>query len=405
MGGFVGDVLGGAVDAVGDVAGGIGDLAQGVVQTAAPYAGLIGGALGGPAGALAGSLIGGALGGAGTTPQSRQAYGNLTQGLLGTGAMMQQNKVSQAAAEAAQRQALAGGQTAANMAAFKPVGTTTRFGTSSFQFDPTTGQLTSAGYTPSALAQGYQNQLAGMTNQGLMQGQQLQGLASQYLGESPEAVRQRYIQQQTALLAPQQEQQLAGIRNNLFQTGRQGLATGATSAGGLAATNPEMAAYYNSLANQQRQIAAGADQAAQQQIQFGQGLAGQAYQPFAAGFGAQSALEQAALQPLTLSQDLAKLQAAAGASQGQLYNTGAQRAAGIGLLPEMQTSNTATLLGGLASPTSGLGGLFGNVGSNIFGGLNPLTGNAYDWTTGSDVIPASTFSGSGDASWMSDYWM
>jgi hypothetical protein len=480
----MGGLVSGVTDAVGDVVGGVGDIAGGLVKTAAPYAGLIGAASGVPGGALIGSMLGGALGGAGNTQQSQQAYGNMLQGLLGTSASVQQNKVSQAAAEAAQRQALAGGQTAANMAAFKPVGTTTRFGASNFQFDPTTGQLTSAGYTPSALAQGYQNQLAGMTSQGLMQGQQQQNLASQYLasqqgqpvsalgqqymasqmgqpltqaglqdlrsnvgqplttlgqqymGESPEAIRQRYVEQQTALLAPQQEQQLAGIRNNLFQTGRQGLATGATSAGGLAATNPEMAAYYNSLANQQRQITAGADQAAQQQAQFGAGLygtgtgltqqarqqaasqfatgqgltqAGQvagaglygtglgltqqgqqfgqslgasAFSPFTAGFGAQGAVEQAAQQPLTLSTDLAKLQAASGAQQGQLYNTGAQTAARMGLLPEMQTSNTATFLSGLSSPTSGLsnafGGLFGGLGGGSIGSVLPNIGSWYD---------------------------
>jgi len=167
------------------------------------------------------------------------------------------------------------------------------------------------------------------------------------------------------------------------------LATGATSAGDLAATNPEMAAYYNSLANQQRQIAAGADQAAQQQITFGQGLAGSAYQPFTAGFGAQGAVEQAAQQPLTLAQDLARLQAASGAQQGQLYGQGAQRAAGFGLSPELQASNTATILGGLASPTSGVGGLFSGMSSNYANGLNPFTGNAYDWVTSADVIPAS----------------
>jgi hypothetical protein len=412
MGGFVS----GLVDTVGDVVGGVGDIAGGLVKTAAPYAGLIGTATGNPLLGAGLGVLGGALGGAGNTAQSQQAYGNMLQGLFGTAGSMQQNKVSQAAAEAAQRQALAGGQTAANMAAFKPVGTTTRFGTSSFQFDPTTGQLTSAGYNPSALATDYQKALAGMTNQGLTQGQSQQALASQYLasqqgqpltslgqqylGESPDAIRQRYVQQQTALLAPQQEQQLAGIRNNLFQTGRQGLATGATSAGGLAATNPEMAAYYNSLANQQRQISAGADQAAQQQAQFGaglygtglgltqqgqqfgQGLGASAFSPFTAGFGAQSAVEQAAQQPLTLSSDLAKLQAASGAQQGQLYNTGAQRAAALSLAPEMQTSNTATFLSGLSSPTSGigsaLGGLFGSLGGGSIGSVMPNIGGWYD---------------------------
>jgi hypothetical protein len=206
------------------------------------------------------------------------------------------------------------------------------------------------------------------------------------------------------LLAPGQEQQLAGIRNRLFQTGRGGLATGATEAGGLAATNPEMAAYYNALANQQRQIAAGADQAAQQQIQFGQQLAGQAYSPFSAGFGAQGAVEQAGQQPLTLAQDIARLQAASGAQQGQLYGQGAQRAASFGVLPELQRSSTAAILSGLASPTSGLSGLFSNLsGLGNLTGLNPLTGNAYDWTTGASVIPDSTFSGYGDISDLEQY--
>jgi hypothetical protein len=365
----MGGLVSGVTDAIGDVVGGVGDAAGGVLKAAAPFGSLIGAATGVPYGALLGGLAGSALGGAGTTPQSQAAYGNLFQGSLGIGGQLAQNRVSREAAQAAQQQALAGGQTAANMAQFRPVGTTTRFGTSSYSIDPATGGL-KADYSLSPLAAGYQQSLAGMTGQGLMQGQQLQNLASQYLGESPEAVRQRYVEQQTALLAPGQEQQLAGIRNRLFQTGRGGLATGATEAGGLAATNPEMAAYYNALANQQRQIAAGADQAAQQQVQFGQQLAGQAYNPFLAGFGAQGSVESAAQQPLTLAQEIAKLQAASGAQQGQLYGQGAQSAARIGLLPEMQTSNAATILGGLASPTSGLSGLFSGLGGGGFAG-NP----------------------------------
>jgi hypothetical protein len=386
----MGGLVGGLVDTVSDVVGGVGDAAGGVLKAAAPYGSLIGAATGVPYGALLGGIAGSALGGAGTTPQSQTAYGNLFQGSLGIGSQIAQSKVSKEAAQAAQQQALAGGQTAANMAAFRPVGTTTRFGTSAYSIDPATGGL-KADYSLSPLAAGYQQSLADMTNQGLMQGQQIQGLAGQYLGESPEAVRQRYVEQQNALLAPGQEQQLAGIRNRLFQTGRGGLATGATEAGGLAATNPEMAAYYNALANQQRQIAAGADQAAQQQIQFGQQLAGQAYSPFTAGFGAQGAVEQAGQQPLTLAQDIARLQAASGAQQGQLYGQGAQRAAAYNLLPELQTSTAATLLGGLASPTSGLSGLFSGL------------GGVPSWTTGIDVIPNSTFGGYGDVSDLAQY--
>lgn len=86
---------------------------------------------------------------------------------------------------------------------------------------------------------------------------------------------QRYTQQQQGLLAPQREQQLAQIRNQLMQTGRTGLATGATAAGSRAATNPEMAAYYNAIAQQDAQIAANAEQQARANLQSDIGLASQ----------------------------------------------------------------------------------------------------------------------------------
>jgi hypothetical protein len=222
------------------------------VSVAAPIAGAY---FGGPAGAQIGGMIGGALAGGQQVNQANQQLGQ-----------------------------------AAQMSQFRPVGVTTNFGTSKFGYDEQ-GRLNEAGYTLDPQLQGYQDQLAGMTGQGLTAGQGLMSLGQGYLGESPEAVRQRYMQQQNALLAPQNEQALAGIRNNLFQTGRGGLATGATEAGDMAATNPELAAYYNSLANQQRQIAAGAEQASQQQITFGQGLLTGAYDPFKAGLSTQQGVE------------------------------------------------------------------------------------------------------------------
>lgn len=110
-------------------------------------------------------------------------------------------------------------------------------------------------------AQAYANQLR-QTGQG-------------YLAQSPEEARAEYMRTQQAVLAPGQEQQLAELRNQTFQTGRSGLAVGGTQAGGLQATNPEMAAYYNSLANTNRQLAAGAEQAAQQRQTLGLGMLGQ----------------------------------------------------------------------------------------------------------------------------------
>jgi len=148
------------------------------------------------------------------------------------------------------------------------------------------------------------------------------------------------------------------------------LATGATSAGDLAATNPEMAAYYNSLANQQRQIAAGADQAAQQQITFGQGLANQAYSPFTSGFAAQSAVESAAQQPMSLSTDLAKQFQQANAT-GARYNLLSQEAATNAMLKANQTNPLADIMSALGktpTATTALGGAIGGALGGLFGG-------------------------------------
>lgn len=430
MGGFVGDVLGGAGDLVTDTLSSGADLYKKIQAPIFDNAALIGtgvGAyLGGPAGARLGGMLGGAvqggLGGSGSNilgGGSPQAYGNVLQGGLSQYGGMLQSQVSKEAIQAAQEEARRAGQQASTMAQFRPVGITTRFGSSQFQVDPVTGQLISAGYTPSATTTAYQDALAKMTEQGLTQGQAQQQLAQQYLagqagqpltalgkqylGESPDAIRQRYVEQQTALLAPQQEQQLANIRNQLFQTGRGGLSTGATAAGGMAATNPEMAAYYNALANQQRQIAAGAEQAAQQQAQFGAGLFSQglgltqqgqqfgqqlgtsAFSPFTTGYAAQSALEQAALQPLSLGASLGAQAAQSGGTAGRLGLTGSLGAAEMGLKPELQYSPTASFLQGITSPTSTLGQGLGGLFSGLFGNT-PITNigdtSAFDYAYG-----------------------
>jgi hypothetical protein len=193
-----------------------------------------------------------------------------------------------AANTAAEQQRLA-----AQAAAFRPVGMTSRFGSSQFTraTDPTTGlpYISGASYTPAPELAAIQDQLFGQFGQGLQLGEftagqysplygaanQLFGFGAQQLAESPEVARQRYIQGQQAALAPMQEQTLSGIRNRLFQTGRQGLGTGGTAAGNMAQTNPELAAYYNALAQQQAQVSAGADAAVQAQQQNAAGLFGQ----------------------------------------------------------------------------------------------------------------------------------
>lgn len=222
--------------------------------------------------------------------------------LLGFGPASKQADAARYAAEQGAAAQMAAAQAAADAAAFRPVGITNRFGKSTFTMDG--NKLTGANYTLSPELQGYQDYLSQQTQAGLGDTSRLLSLGRSYIGEDPAAVRQRYITQQQALLAPENEQALAGIRNKLFQTGRGGLATSATEAGNMAATNPELAAYYNALAKQNAAITAGAEQAAQQQIDFGQGLLSSAYSPFQTSLGLMGKVENLGMQPLTIGAEL-----------------------------------------------------------------------------------------------------
>lgn len=274
-------------------------------------------------------------------------------------------------------------QIAAEQAKFRPVGITNRFGSSNFGFD-SSGNLTSAGYTLSPELQAYQDYLSKQTQAGLGDTSRLLSLGRSYIGEDPAAVRQRYISQQQALLAPENEQALASIRNKLFQTGRQGLATGATTAGGMAATNPELAAYYNALAKQNAALAAGAEQAAQQQVTYGQGLLSSAYSPFQTSLGLMGSVENLGMQPLTIGSELGgrSLQGSQAASNALLQG-------GLSAAKSMQSgmgySPWGSLLSGMSQNkqfTQGIGNLFSN--SPWTGGYNTPT---YGYNTpGSDAF-------------------
>lgn len=225
------------------------------------------------------SLLSGGIGALGSAYSANQAAGNAT----------------------------ASANQAAQMAQFRPVGVTTRFGTSGFQYGPQ-GELTGAGYQVAPDIAAMREGLIGMAGTGLSQAQQAQAmqpgitaagqglfnLGQQYVGESPQAVAQNYLAQQQGLLAPGREQQLAQLTNQQQQQGRLGLATGATTAGysagapGLQASNPSMAAFFNAQALQDAQLAAQANQAGQQQVQFGQGLMTGGINLQNAGYGMQS---------------------------------------------------------------------------------------------------------------------
>lgn len=239
------------------------------------------------------------------------------------------------AARAAQAQADAtrdAARIAAEEARFRPVGITTRFGQSQFQYGPE-GRVSGAGYTLAPEFAGMQERLLGLAGQGLTQAEmapaqfaplaaaapRLFGLAEGYLAETPEQVAAKYMAAQQNLLAPSRERQLARIQNEAFQTGRSGLAVGGTGlrpggGEGLRAANPELEAYYNALAQQDAQLAAAAQEAGQRQLAFGTGLFGTGAQlydlygrgqvgaldPYKAYLGGAMGLEKLGQEPLEL---------------------------------------------------------------------------------------------------------
>lgn len=280
------------------------------------------------------SLIGGGTTG-GTAGQTQQG------GLLNAGAnyALTANQLGQLQNVYANNVAAQQGVTnrSVGLAQFKPVGVTTAFGQSQYTTDPVTGQITSAGYTSTPQIQAAQ--------QGLMAA----GSALIPTGNLQEQAA-RIMAQQQGLLAPGREQQLAQLQNKLFQTGTTGLATGGTRTGygagqpGLMQANPLASAYYNSLAQQDAQLAAGAQNQALTQAQAQQGLSSSL-------FGQAGTLEGLAQQPLTLGSNLANLQATAGSKAGQLGLLGGQATAGTQLQGNLaQVYGQGQALGTLVNP-------------------------------------------------------
>jgi hypothetical protein len=280
---------------------------------------------------------------------------------------------------------------AAEEARFRPVGITTRFGSSQFQTGPD-GRVSGASYELNPELAAMQDRFLGLAGGGLSQAEQAQqqfaplgqaaqglfGLGQQYLAQSPEQAAQQYMASQQNLLAPSRERQFAQLQNQLFQTGRGGLSVGATGerpsgAAGLGAANPEMEAYYNALAQQDAALAANAMQAGQQQTAFGAGLFGTGGNLLTQGYGGQAAAlgpYQAYLQGATgleaLGQQPLEMGSALG---GRVANpTGAQALfqGGMGAAQSMGAANAfnpfaTALIGASQNPAfaQGIGNLFG----------------------------------------------
>jgi hypothetical protein len=406
--------------------------------------------------------------GAGLGAAAATGLGGLTAAQLGalistglnTGAGLLQQQTSRDAALAAQ--AMIEKETAAAKlgAQFRPIGMTTRFGTSNFAFDPVTGRLIDANYNLSPEAKAQQDRLAALANAGLTQaeGAQLQfaplktgaeslfklgqgyldattdknfasiaeqylplsqqskdltALGSKYIAKTPEDVAKDYLASQLALLTPGREIELANLQNRLQQQGRGGLSV--AQGGTYGATTPELQALYNARAMQEAQLAANAQQAGQQQVQFGAGLIGTgqklgiegqqfgmstlaaqqaieqqrlafgsglfnqgaglmgqyyggqqaAYAPYTTALGQVQALETAGQQPFNTSLALAQQQAKAGFDVGQLGLSGAKLSTALSTGNAATTNPYSTLFSGLgASPAFGTAA--GNALTSLF---------------------------------------
>jgi hypothetical protein len=386
-----------------------------------------------------GSIVGGITG----------AIGGMISGDAAAGAANEQAEYLRNLS-AEQRKAITDAAAAAGARGqFKPVTVTSMFGTPKYTYDET-GRLTGVEATPAswladlqARQTGLAPQYMGLTESALSAAPQyatgaqqavtgaerMYGLAGQALPTSYDVsgATQDYYNRMQQLVAPQREQQLAQTRQGLFNTGRTGLATGATQAGGMLASNPEMAAYYNAIAQQDLQLAAQAEQRARENLQqdittagklFGGGAAGyttagdlqnQLYRnvaasqaPFATGMQALTGLEQTAYTPVTQGFSMATPVSQGEQYAGTMQYNASTAAANLAaqMAPQIagyQYQNSAyspwgTLL-------QGVGGSLGqsNMGnwSSLFGG-NQGTG----WATTGRSGPMSPSQDTGFGSWM-----
>jgi len=319
---------------------------------------------------------------------------NLISGGLGTAGNLLQMQTSREAAQRAQAMIEAETKAAKDAAQFRPIGMTTRFGTSQFGFDPATGRLSSAGYslTPDVKAQ--QDRFMALSNQGLTQAegaqaqfaplqtgaQRLFGLGNQYLAQSPEAVAQNYLNQQMALLQPGREQELATLQNRLQQQGRGGLSV--AQGGTMGATTPELQALYNARAQQEAVLAANAQQAGQRDVLFGAGLLGQgatamgnyysgqqgAYAPYTSAMTQAQNLETLGQQPYTMGIKLGEIGSQAGANVGTLGLRGAGLSTALATSADATRNLLAQGLTAAGNPNAQFGQVIGNTLGGLFGG-------------------------------------
>ena len=294
------------------------------------------------------------------------------------------------AADAAKGQAealRAAGIRSSNMAQFRPIGLRTGFGSSNFRVNEL-GQVEEAGYTLDPQLEYLRNRFTtGATGYDPTRLQQLTepiyggatslfNLGGDYLGANPQEVAAKYISDRQGLLQPSRAAEFGRIQARNFATGRGGL--GVQTGTGGAPANPALQAYYNSIFQQDKALAAEAETEAMNRIRFGGELYGAggklasgipslfsgSFLPIETQLNLAKSIESLGQNPYQMSLDLAAAQAGAGARAGQLYLS-PQQAAADAYAKYQGYSPLGTALSGLGSSMSGGG--FGGF-SNLFGG-------------------------------------
>ena len=237
--------------------------------------------------------------------------------------------------------------TSAAGAQFRPVGITSRFGQSGYNYDAN-GNLVGAGYQVApdiaAMREGAIGQAGGLLGQAgqgaaatapaFNAAQSMYSLGQGYLAQNPQEQAASWLKQQQDLLRPSQDQAYASLQQQLQNTGSGGFSI--AQGGSLGAANPEAQAYYNALATQNARLASEATAQGQQQAKFGADLVGAGtnaitgaygaqtagYNPYTAAMGAATGLESYGAAPMATSQSLGIAGAQAGYNSGQLANLG-----------------------------------------------------------------------------------
>ncbi len=318
-----------------------------------------------------------------------------------------QQRGEQAAAQ--QREAA---ERAGQVSAFRPVGMTSRFGTSQFDITNVGGvpRVTGARYTVDPALAAIQDQIMGLTGGALTSAQEAQmaaqplgaaaqrlfNLGGQYISESPEAARQRIFNQLQEARMPTQLQEEQRLASGAFGRGRAGL-----NIGGIG--QPELYSLARAREAQRAQDIVSAEQQAQQQVQFGSGLFGlgsqrlgeqyaiptQSLGPLQSYLGTIGSIEELGQQPFKLGLQVGGA-AQSGANVGsQLLSSGlssaatTQRAAGdaasgqlTGFMNKMLNAAVGGFSGSFGGSSPWVGGSAPTYGGQSWGGTadNPWYG-------------------------------